>query len=153
MYGAAASGEGWPDRVAEKLAVIAMLVRAYRRQDELPEGLRADVRAQIGWTQREDDVLAGPGVSDVWQVLGVRVEEDERYRSMRTWLVGKESKRWAVVLSFAAAQAPLDAVENAAELGPGRYRFTVPGLEAGTWKVTLSLSDAGSGVYELDVSR
>jgi copper transport protein len=47
----------------------------------------------------------------------------------------------------------LDAVENPAELGPGRYRFTVPGLDAGTWKITISVSDAGSGIYELDVSR
>jgi copper transport protein len=47
----------------------------------------------------------------------------------------------------------LDAVENAAELGPGRYRFVVPGLDAGSWKITLSIADAGSGVYELEVSR
>jgi len=62
-------------------------------------------------------------------------------------------KKVHATFSGPAAQAPLDAVENAAELGPGRYRLTVPGLEAGTWKVTLSLIDAGSGVYELDVSR
>jgi len=62
-------------------------------------------------------------------------------------------KKVHATFSGPAAQAPLDAVENAAELGPGRYRLTVPGLEAGTWKVTLSLSDAGSGVYELDVTR
>jgi hypothetical protein len=47
----------------------------------------------------------------------------------------------------------VDAVENTAELGPGRYRFSVPGLDAGTWKITIGVSDAGSGVYELDVSR
>ena len=51
------------------------------------------------------------------------------------------------------AAAPIDGVENVAELGPGRYRFTVPGLDAGTWKVTISVTDAGSGVYELVVSR
>jgi len=50
-------------------------------------------------------------------------------------------------------QAPVDGIENAAELGPGRYRFTLPGLDAGAWKITLSVSDAVSGVYELDVSR
>jgi copper transport protein len=49
--------------------------------------------------------------------------------------------------------APLEGVENVAELGPGRYRFAVPGLEAGSWKVTISVDDAGSGVYELVVSR
>jgi copper transport protein len=48
---------------------------------------------------------------------------------------------------------PLDGAENVAELGPGRYRFTLPGLEAGAWKVTLGLSDAGSALYDLEVSR
>jgi len=49
--------------------------------------------------------------------------------------------------------APLDGVENVAELGPGRYRFALPGLEAGSWKVTISVDDTGSGVYELVVIR
>ncbi len=62
-------------------------------------------------------------------------------------------KKVRATFSGTGTQAPLDGVENVAELGPGRYRFTVPGLDAGSWKVTLSMSDAGSGVYELDVSR
>jgi hypothetical protein len=62
-------------------------------------------------------------------------------------------KKVRATFSGPATVAPLDGVENAAELGPGRYRFTVPGLEAGAWKITLSVSDAGSGVYELVVSR
>jgi copper transport protein len=49
--------------------------------------------------------------------------------------------------------APIDGVENVTELGPGRYRFSVPGLEAGSWKVTIGVDDAGSGVYEVVVSR
>jgi FixH protein len=49
--------------------------------------------------------------------------------------------------------APLDAVENVAELGPGRYRFSMPGLDAGSWKVTIAVDDASGGVYELVVSR
>jgi copper transport protein len=52
-----------------------------------------------------------------------------------------------------ATAAPLDGVENLAELGPGRYRFAVPGLEAGSWKITISVDDTGSGVYELVVIR
>jgi copper transport protein len=52
-----------------------------------------------------------------------------------------------------AAAPPLDAIENTAELGPGRYRFTVPGLDAGSWKITISVSDTGSAVYDLEVTR
>lgn len=62
-------------------------------------------------------------------------------------------KNVRATFSGPAAQQALEGVENVAELGPGRYRFSLPGLEAGSWKITLSLSDAGSGVYELDVSR
>lgn len=62
-------------------------------------------------------------------------------------------KKLRATFSGPGSQAALDAVENVAELGPGRYRFTVPALEAGLWKITLGVSDAGSGVYELDVSR
>jgi len=62
-------------------------------------------------------------------------------------------KKVHATFSGPATAPPLDAVENTAELGPGRYRFTVPGLEAGSWKITISVSDAGSGVYDLEVTR
>jgi hypothetical protein len=62
-------------------------------------------------------------------------------------------KKLRATFSGPAAAAPVDGVENVAELGPGRYRFAVPGLEAGSWKITISVDAAGSGVYELAVSR
>jgi len=62
-------------------------------------------------------------------------------------------KKLRATFSGPATAAPLDGTENVAELGPGRYRFAVPGLEAGSWKITISVDDAGSGVYELVVSR
>jgi copper transport protein len=62
-------------------------------------------------------------------------------------------KQVRATFSGPGTQPPVDGVENAAELGPGRYRFALSGLEAGSWKVTLSISGAGSGVYDLDVTR
>jgi len=62
-------------------------------------------------------------------------------------------KKVRAAFSGPGTQAPLDGTENVAELGPGRYRFAVPGLEAGAWKITLSVTDAGSGLYDLEVSR
>ena len=62
-------------------------------------------------------------------------------------------KKLRATFSGPTAAAPLDGVENVAELGPGRYRFAVPGLEAGSWKITISVDEAGSGIYELVVIR
>ena len=62
-------------------------------------------------------------------------------------------KKVLATFSGPGTAAPMVGVENVAELGPGRYRFTVPGLDAGVWKITLSVTDSGSGVYELEVVR
>ena len=51
------------------------------------------------------------------------------------------------------AQAPIDATEDAATLGPGRYKFPIAGLDAGTWKVTITVGNEGTGAYSLLVSR
>jgi copper transport protein len=60
-----------------------------------------------------------------------------------------------VTASFSGpgTQAPIDAKEDAVTLGPGRYRIEIPALDAGQWKVSLTLGSIGSGTYTLDVTR
>src|SRR2546423_6262960 len=62
-------------------------------------------------------------------------------------------KKLHATFSGPASQAPLDASEDPAALGPGRYKFDVAGIEAGTWKVTLAVGNEGTGTYSLVVSR
>ena len=62
-------------------------------------------------------------------------------------------KKLRATFSGPSTVPPIDAVENAVELGPGRYRFNVPGLDAGSWKITINVGDEGSGVYPLEVTR
>ena len=54
-------------------------------------------------------MLRSPRVHDDWAVIGVRDEFDERLSVRRVWLRGADSGRFALVLSFAAAGAPLPA--------------------------------------------
>ena len=103
--GLLASGEHWADRVLEEAGTLQWLL------DTLPDGLRASVRAAIGWTTSEQELLADPQAerrTDRWQVVGQRVEEEEKLRVQRTWLVGERSGRAALCLSFAAGNRPLD---------------------------------------------
>jgi hypothetical protein len=106
---AAAGRDDWAEALLEEAGLVQLLLRASRRLDALPEGLRADVRALIGWTVSQEDVLAGARLRDRWAVLGRVLEDDERLRVQRVWLHGLESRRSALVLSFAAAGQPLDA--------------------------------------------
>jgi copper transport protein len=62
-------------------------------------------------------------------------------------------KKLHATFSGPAAQAPIDATEDPATFGPGRYKFDVASLDAGTWKVTIAIGNEGTGAYSLVVSR
>jgi hypothetical protein len=103
------SGAGWEDRLLEEYALLRLLGAAYQAQDRVCPGLRATVRSRIGFAVRQAEVLATAApVRDRWQVLGARDTDGDRIRTRRTWLRGRRTGRPALVLSFAAAGAPLD---------------------------------------------
>jgi hypothetical protein len=109
MAGVPASGEGWEGRLLERLGRLHLLIEGFKRIAELPEATQADVRALIGWTQSQEELLLLDGTRDRWLVLGQRVEEEDRLRVQRVWLWGERSGRAALILHFAHGQQPLDA--------------------------------------------
>ena len=62
-------------------------------------------------------------------------------------------KQLRATFSGPTSEAPIDATEDAATLGPGRYRFAIAALDAGSWMVTIAVGNEGTGAYSLDVSR
>jgi hypothetical protein len=93
-------------RLCEELGELALLTHAFRRLDALPLPLAADVRAAVGWTLDRDEVAtSGERLTDQWAVVGQSVSEDERFRTQRTWLLGRHTSRFALILQFAAAEA------------------------------------------------
>jgi hypothetical protein len=97
----------WAVRLLDELGRIALLTQAFRRIEALPPALQSDVRRLIGWSLTAEEVAAtGEPVSDEWIVAGQWVEDDDRMRVQRTWLVGARTSRRALVLQFAAGGAP-----------------------------------------------
>jgi hypothetical protein len=108
LAGVPTSGEGWQDRLLERLGRLALLVEGYRRIDSLPPATQADLRSLVGWTQSQEELLAGPGLRDRWVVLGRRVETQDALRVQRLWLWGLECHRPALILGFAHGTLPFD---------------------------------------------
>ena len=103
-----ATGEGWPERLLERMSRLHLLIEGYRRIETLPEPTQADLRARIGWPLKEEDVLGGEGLRDRWLIVGQRTDQEERLRVQRTWLMGEGTSRSALVLQFAHGSAPLN---------------------------------------------
>jgi hypothetical protein len=97
------SGPDWPQRMLDRLGRLTLVTEAWKKLDELPPLLAADLRSLVGISLREEDVLVqGERVTDTWAVVGQEVEDTERVRAQRTWLLGATSGRAALVLQFAA---------------------------------------------------
>lgn len=101
------TGEGWQGALLDRLARLHLLIEAHRRIEALPPDAQADVRAAVGYPIDLDEVRAGPGVRDHWRVVGQRTELDERLRVRRTWLIGRETGRPALLLDFAHMSQPV----------------------------------------------
>jgi hypothetical protein len=102
------AGQGWQTALLDRLARLYLLNEGYRRRDNLPTEVVEDIRSTIGFNPDLDAVRAGPGVRDHWQVLGQAVAVEDRLTVLRTWLIGRDTGRPALVLDFAAGGKPLE---------------------------------------------
>ena len=110
MRDSVAAGDCWQERFLDAAGRLFLTIEAYRRLDELPEDVRADVRSAIGLTVSTDELIATqPAVSGRWLVLGQQVEQEEHLQVRRTWLVeNSDVNRVALILDFAAGAQTLD---------------------------------------------
>ncbi len=96
----------WPEKLLSHMGQLTLLTQAFRTIDQLEPALQEDVRQLIGWSLKEDEVIArGERVTDEWLIVGQTLEEEDRGRSQRTWLLGTTSRRPALILQFAFAGA------------------------------------------------
>ncbi|HEY9638015.1 MAG TPA: SWIM zinc finger family protein [Coleofasciculaceae cyanobacterium] len=54
MAGIPHSGEGWQERLLERLGRLHLLIQGFQRLDTLPSATQADIRTLMGWTQKEE---------------------------------------------------------------------------------------------------
>ncbi len=92
-----------PEAAALHLGRLHLLLEGCKR----PGDLEGEIRSRLGWNQSQEEVLAQPGLSDLWTVTGLRQSEQDHLVMLRTWLQGRESGRHALILDFAPNGRPL----------------------------------------------
>ena len=111
------------DVLIERLASLALIAAAYRRQDQLPPPLAADVRRAVGWTVRREDLLADPDAprrSSTWIVVATRSEvQPDKLRRLETWLVDAASSETAPLFALLVDFVPVSTGASAPPFVPG----------------------------------
>ena len=103
---AANGGDAWPHLLLEGAGRLHLLSEAYRRSDQLPDDLRADVRSLVGWIVKEDELDPANAVEDRWLVIGQRIDDRGDIVTARTFLLGETSGRVGLHLAFGVGAAP-----------------------------------------------
>ena len=103
---AANSGDAWPHLLLEGAGRLHLLSEAYRRADQLPDDLQADVRSLVGWNVKEDELDPADAMEDRWLVIGQRIDDRGDIVTARTFLLGETSGRLALHLAFGVGAAP-----------------------------------------------
>ncbi|MAT55789.1 MAG: hypothetical protein CMN32_15030 [Saprospirales bacterium] len=93
--------DDWPSRLSQELGEIYLLVKAFQKLPTLPDALQDDLLSLTGVNFKKEDILANAGITDRWLVAGqFFAEEDSNLQSRRTWLIGEQSGRIAMLLDF-----------------------------------------------------
>lgn len=108
------------EAAVEQFGQLHLLAAAYRRQEALDAGLRADIRREIGWSQSRESLLSEEGalcVSGMWRVVGAISEvQPDRLRRLETWLWREDATEGPRVASL------VDFVPVASGQTRGAYR-------------------------------
>lgn len=122
--------EGWQSELLEQLLKIYLVTEGFKNIDSLPALLQEDVRSLIGFTKSQEELKASEGVKDNWQVLARQTDREQELTVYRTWLYGRNTMRYAMVLQFAYRNQHVETslipgTEAAAELVffPGTYQL------------------------------
>lgn len=105
----AVAGGAWQRPFVEQLGRLYLLIAAFEKRDALPPPTRDDVMMALGMPVKNEDAAALPSVQDHWQIVAQETESEDRLRVQRTWLFGRQTRRPALVLTFAFGTEPLDA--------------------------------------------
>ena len=123
------SSPDWPEKLLAGLGRLALLSEAFRRLEALEAPLAESIKAELGIPLPQEEVLErGEKTADRWIVLGQHTGDEDRLKARRTWLLGRESQRYALILQFASAGAPFTegfvpgtVVEGELAFYPGAY--------------------------------
>ena len=83
-----------------EFADLHLFCQGFERLDQVPDTVRDELLKLGGMSHRKEEILARTGQIDYWLVVGVRQYAEEKLNVRRTWLLGEECGKFALILDF-----------------------------------------------------
>ena len=86
--------------IMDEFAEIYLFCRGFDRIHVHSDAIRSDLLQIGGVSFRKEEIIRNSGLEDYWLILGTRTHAEEKLQVRRTWLLGEESARFAMILDF-----------------------------------------------------
>lgn len=100
--------DNWQEELLEGIGYCYLHIKAFQQREQLDAVAQEALYSSLGRNLRKADVLhEQESLSDHWWVVGMEHGldvEDRRFR--KTWLLGEQSEKYALILDFAFGQEP-----------------------------------------------
>lgn len=104
------NGNAWHAQAVAQVGRLYLLCRAVDRLPQLPPDLANDVKAAVGLTINQKELLESPTapvLTDGFWVLARQTTQEDDLTVQKTYLLGQESGRFAQVLQYAYKNTPI----------------------------------------------
>ena len=102
------SSEHDVSNIIHEIAELYLFCRSFERIDQLSGPMRSELLQLGGKSYRKEAILKDAGQEDYWLILGVRKYAEEKLNVRRTWLLGEESRKFALILDFSWGNRDFD---------------------------------------------
>jgi hypothetical protein len=92
--------ENWHSEFISQLVKIHLVISSFKIQDSLPDLLKEDVKALIGFPQNMDELKQQTGHVGHWYVLAKQTEQQEQLQVQKNWLLELNSGQHALVMQY-----------------------------------------------------
>lgn len=106
-----ADSRTWQNEALITLSKMHLLTNAYGNLNQLDTDWQHTIRSLIGYSQSPKDLLADESAiihKDVWLVAGQETTTEDDITVQRSWLVGIQTGKTALILNFGTRFAPMD---------------------------------------------
>lgn len=101
--------QDWHERVLNEIGEIYLLAKGFENLEKLPPHLQQELLSVSGINFKKEELAQVEGLKDTWFIIGQTEGTDDAnlfYR--RTWIVGKNTQQFGMILDFAWGSNPYE---------------------------------------------
>ncbi|WP_044201922.1 SWIM zinc finger domain-containing protein [Flammeovirga sp. OC4] len=136
----------WREQAMQTTARLFLLIKTFNNYDQLSPLWQQTIKTLVGWNQSTKELINDPEaecVEDHWLVVGQETSEREGITTQKSWLLGLQTNRNALILSFKTNYSSFDHSLSTGMLFEGELKFfpSITPLRAVVSKQKLNLNE------------